>query len=186
MKLEFNVKSYLDYDEDVINDLLGNDPELLNMRIDDYYEMEREDLAESLSAEFGISVYGYDGRSGGYILLEDYEEYLFRGTKAGEISLWDNDNYGEPVDDVMEYRDNLDEAILSLTEQGPLGEFWDDYLVDLEEMLDEGSEYDVDIAKNATKIIAKNYNKLDSFISKAVDGFGSGFEEFVRDMVENN
>jgi len=185
-KLEFNVKSYLDYDQDKLLELVGGDEDVLQFRIDDYYEMEREDLKESLKSEFGIDVYGYDGRQGGYALLEDYEDFLFKGTKVGEVSLWYDDNYGTAVDEVMEYQDNLEQIISDLTQEGPLGDFWDDYLNDLEEMLDEGSPYEINITKNPTKIIAKNYSVLKKFIKTAVDGFGSGFEEYVKDMVENN
>jgi hypothetical protein len=182
-KLEFNVKTWVDYDEELV-DLVGGQ-ERLNDYMNMYFEIEREDLAEVLKETFKISVFGYDGRSGGYLLLDDWEDYIFKGTKVGEISIWDDDNYGDPVEEVMDYQEELEQIIADLSQEGPLGEFWDDYVQDLESLLEEGSPYEIDIIKNPTKIMAKNYDILEKTIEHAVNGFNKGFEEFVKTSMED-
>ncbi len=166
-KLEFNVKTSLEYDYDEYTDV--------EMESDDYYEMGREDLAESLRSEFGVDVYGYDGRSGGYLLLEDYDNAIFGGTGVNDV--YTDEGY---ISEVQDYIDEVERLISDLDQEGPTGEDWDDYVADLEYTLDDGAPYDTSINKNYAKIIRANYKKLEKFIEDSVKGYGKGFADYLK------
>jgi len=180
--LEFNVKAYLEYDEDEVLELVEYDQETLEYFIGRYYEYEREDLEESLKAEFDLDDFSYAGRSGGYLLVGDYGDYLYKGAVDGEVSVWYDDNYGDPVDEVMEWIEEVEQAIMDLTEEGPTGENWEEYLESLEELLDD-VPYETSIKKGALKIIEKNYDTLEKFIEKTVKVFEKGFTNWLKETI---
>jgi len=184
--LEFNVKESLDFDYDEALDMIGGDAELLNYRIEDYYNMGREDLEETLRSEFGMGDFEYAGRQGGYLLVGDYDDAIFGGTGIKEVSVWYDDNYGTVVDAVLEIYDDLESMISDLTEEGPMGERFEEYLEDIENILDDSENYDISVKKGATNIIGKNYLKIVKRIEQITDGFGSGFMDYLTDMVEAN
>ena len=184
-QLEFDVKEPLDYDYEDMLELVGDD-DALNWRIEDYYIMGREDLEETLKSEFGCSDFEYNGRSGGYLLIGDYDNAVFGGAGINDISVWYDDNYGETIDEVLEMYDDLEQIISDLTETGPMGEFWDDYMGDLEDLLDQSDDFDTSVKKGATKIIEKNMTKLTKRIEEITSSFGSGFEPLVRDRTAVN
>jgi hypothetical protein len=69
--LEFNVKAHLDCDE---SDFPGCSTQNIEFAIEDYYDVSRKDLQDYLEDKYGVTVEGFDGRSGGYLLLGDWEE----------------------------------------------------------------------------------------------------------------
>jgi len=185
-KLEFNIKTHLDFDMDEVKALLNTDEEDVYQMSDNYLELQREDLEESLKSEFGCAEFSYSGRQGGYILIKDYDEAIFGGMGLNEISPWNDDNYGDPVDEIMEWVDDIETLMTDLEGEGPLGENWDTYIADLNEMIDEGvvTDYDLSNKKGALKVMAKNYTKLETFIEKAKSSVESGFMDYVKDNLD--
>jgi len=182
-KLEFNVKTHLEYDEDKLKEIFG-DEELysqLNFYEEEYYNMGREDLEEGLKSEFGLGDFSYAGRSGGYLLIGDYEDFLFNGTDAYDIHVEE-----EYIDEQQDYLDEIEVLINDLADEGPMGDYWDSYISDLEDLIENGFPYDNSIKKGAEKIISKNYKKLEKFIEDSTKNFGNGFEDFVISAYEAN
>jgi mRNA-degrading endonuclease RelE of RelBE toxin-antitoxin system len=181
-KLEFNVKTYLEYDdEEALKIIGGDDNSDLDNFINDYYEMGREDLYESLKSEFGIEVYGYDGRSGGYILLEDYELALFGG--IGTEDIYTDEDY---IEEMRDYVGGVEDLLNDISNEGPLGDNFEDYVNDLEYMLDDGAPYDNNINKNWEKVVKSNYSKLEKFIEDSTKNFGKYFIEYLKDTMEGH
>jgi len=177
-KLEFNVKTYLNYDMEEVKSILGEDTEEsdLEFYIEDYYNMGREDLEESLKSEFGISVFGYDGRQGGYILLDDWEEAMYKGTGAVEVHPNEDDGY---IQEVQDWIDDVEADLADIAQIGPLDEEFEERVDNFEYILDE-LPYDVSISKKYDKILNKNYNTLEKFINDSVKSFGDYFIDFLK------
>jgi hypothetical protein len=75
-----------------------------------------------------------------------------------------------------------------LEAEGPLGENWEDYISDLEGLLD-----DVDSVfggsrpkKNAEKILMKNYQKLEMDIQSQVEAFKENCVDWVASYLDAN
>jgi len=181
-KFEFNVKSPLEYTDEQALEIIGSEHRSdLEPFIDDYYTFGREDLEESLRSELGIEVYGFDGRSGGYILLEDYDYALYGGTGADEI--YTDESYIEEMED---YVNELETLLSDIGEEGPLGDHFEDYVSDLEQTLNEGAPYDNSINKNWEKVIKSNYSKIEKFIKDSTNEFGKYFIQYLKNTMEGS